>query len=531
MPKTMISIPDRGYTIDRAIVRGVCKDLIEKQGLPKDMKLIFEEYQGAAKKQGNWAKICEDEGILTDYGNYMFISYQDRYTENGTMMHYARQVIHNPLYLDPDTGIIAGPYYGQKEFEISIRLRFVDLTRMMNWQTTMRSRDTQGSTAYQHHLYYDYDLPQTMLAVLGAAATLKLGANATPEMFQEHYKKTFVKGIKTRSNLNGGSQTVIAVESQRNIFAEPSDLMYYNEKTAQEGIWEVSFSYTFKCMSVLGCKLFVPAIVNNTPLPQWMVNFMQPKPRSDRQQSAPVPGGYLNQGALDTLQGTFDRYYTGDGGFRAFEWDDWYPTKNVKGTTSVSIIPITVDVDNPTAVFNISDLSTEMLPEAALNYLKAYSDRAFTYRKSLLQMSFYRISQGVEDVISVISDVDGNITTSVELNPMDRHYVRFYLQEEMSTIDNLHIEDLKRKPDLFIPFLHLYDPTFEVNTDSLRPKELSPNFTSKSRVNILWVPNNAYLEDISFTQWLRRYKGTSKIFKNMKYTFRPQVMHGRLGVK
>lgn len=530
MPKTLISIPQKGYTVSRAIVRGIAKDFITKTHLPPDTQIIFTEPQGGAKRDKNWATICQKHGIKTEYNNFLFVSFTDRYTVNGAMLNRYNKNIsrHKPIYQDTDTGVMVTPFYAQKEYIIEFTVRLRDITRLRNWQSGIRMHDGFGPLVHQHHLYYDYSLPVMALHTLHTAALLKHGDDV--DAYKQHFKDKFVTGVKTRSNSSGSHTDLIVVESQTCRYGEAEDGEFYNNLELQGGIWECRFSYKVTADEVLGVSVYVPAIINNQIIPQDLIDYMKPQ-INNREQEGYMPKGMLPPKALGTETGSFHMYFKGDGGHRLFDWDDWFPLAPPPNTKTISILPCLVDTNDPHLLFDINDLTEEMLPKEALDYVMKYKDKRMAYRKSLVGMEFYVISSKGEERYGTFIH-NNRVKTHHVMNPMDRHYVRFYLHEELSTFDNRHMEEMMKDPDIFFPLLQLYDPTLEKDVGERIPDGINKKFTnSRTSANILHIPGNREVTSLSFTHWLRRYPHTSKVFKNMKYTFRPQVMIGRLGVK
>lgn len=529
MPKTIVTIPQKGVTMTRAIVRKICEDIIEKTHLPADTELLFTEVQGGQQQTANWHRVCAPERIRTAYGNFMFINFTNRYTEIGSSLNRYNKSFHKPIYYDKTTGVEINPIYAQCEYLLEITVRTKDLTRLRNWQSGIRLAQGFAPLVKQHHLFYDYNLPEIVLRTIYATTEMKLGVNATLEQKKAHYKETFSSGVSTRSNSNHSHTEVIITEAQHNRYGEADDTMFYNNLETSEGIWECTFTYKVTLDEVLALSVYVPASINNQIIPEWIIKQFAPKP-NNRSKIGYLPEGMPDYGIFGTQSGTFDRYYKGDGGTRLYEWDDWFPKNVREGTVTASILLCTVDPTDPTLLFNLSEIETEYIPKAVIDYIKAYPERKCAYNDSLVGAEFFIVSETGERSSNVYIDALGNLRSAIELKPMDRHYVRFFLHTELSAFDNAHIRELLGKPTLFLPLLKLYDPTIIEDYEELHPAELPTNFaaTKFNFKNILHIPNGEYITGLSFTLWLRRYPGTSKRFKKMGYTFRPQTFMSRL---
>lgn len=532
MGRAFITIDQTDITVTRAIMRDAARFLVENTGFDKSAKIIFDDESVDSPRQikNTFDGCLNSEGIRTQYRSYVFVEYTDRTTEHGWVNSMREGRRTPPLFDDPAIGVQMNSRYIEHEAEMTMRFRSNSKAKLDQWLNALRASDAIRTHLGYFDITYDYAVPTPFLDFIHDAwKAIDAHPSETPSL--KEYLADHLRGdISKRSNLNDTFSAVVAIERQKNVEGVPEDAMFWNTRSIQRGIYEVSLTYRFRYDRIVGVELTYPAVIYNSFIPREYVQaFHSPlRLRNDFDYTQSLT--FIDNKLQDY---EINYYYLGDGGSRMVPWDDFFPANPMANTQTVSLFPVRIDDANTKNLFNINDLTEKFLPKAVLDYVLSEKEHINRHLQSLVQFELYSVGED-EKKIFVHLDDEYNVLSAEPLDSRRRHYVRIGLLKD---IPSIHPESLKRilnKPDIAIELFKLYDASLEV-TDSedewkTRVGTEMPQGRDMTIPSLLFRTSKA-ITDYSFTRWVRKLRGTNEWFINLRPTMPKYVGQYNINVR
>jgi hypothetical protein len=517
MCKTTKPITQADITVARSIARETVKGIIRVTGFPSDAEIIFTDEQvDSPRNVKNLFDKCRDaNGIRTRFQDFVFVEFEDRFTEEGVARHRPGNGPMPPVFLDPGLNIALEPIYAESEMTLTMRFRANDRSRLSHWVNALRLRHGLVDLLMTIGIRNDWSIPYRFVEFIYDAYKLREKVAPYNETFAEYCKQHFVKGMQLRSNLNQSHNEMIINEVQKHVRGWVDDKEFYNSREIQAGIYECTMTYKFRYQRIIANTLYYPPTIHNQFIAkEYADEFIHPWVKEVRK-AYTRPWTYAGNVLLGHDE-TF--FYLGDGGARTLEWDDWFPNVYDRNTQTVLITPFAVDPSDPEFVFHLDDLGDEYLPAVVKKFLRKNKDNLYEINKTLVKVELFSVSD-TEKIMPVYIDVHDNIRTKSPVDLRSRNYVRISLVKDLAKLNPVFVRDLLNDPD-FLDLLQFYDPTLTTTDDSeywdkIMPVKPKPDIMHKYP-SILLLDSNGKISDRSFWYWLIKMDKTNSWFKNLR---------------
>ena len=510
MPRAIKTLEQESATISKNIVKQIALNFLKTTSFKEEVKyFLTDELEGGTKEVHNLFTKDDSKNIVTPYHNFAFITFTERYVEDAVNISRWQNKYITDVFSDPEHGITISPKYAVAIVEMTIKLRCRDLTKLKGYLNGFRLRHSLTNASINHTASYDYELPHEFIAFLLDAHGLKEGDFPDGEDLGTYLKRCFKTGIQKRSNINGESNEIIMVENQSNIIGQVTEEFFYNEKEANDGLFEVNIPYKFEYRKPLALSMVTPAYIRNSRIPLKYVKKWIPAKRSTIDAEDPLwnRSGF----SLDKA----NQFYIGDGGSRVCEWDDWFPKVYYKETQTVSIIPAQVNPSDLKEIFDLNTIPEEYVPANVINYLSKYHVHQGLYKESLVVLELFEV--GLEEKrIIIVFDENLILRSYEDLDPKKRYYLRISLLRDLARYNAKETKALLEAPEDIIELFKLYDPTVYLSSDKEHAEESLPVVLTNGRYteypSVLFTPAGGAITAHSFTCWLRKLKDTNLLF-------------------
>jgi len=416
MPTIALSIPQHDVTVTRTIVRQIGADFITRFGLPSDTRVLVEERIGQVANPEGALDTKDSKPLSTD--NYLLLRYSEAFTDNGILQSAVYRPEYPSLFFDPDLGIEMRPTYGWVRMEIGIEVNFRDKSVIQALQRKLRIRGGLLHHVQIHDLVYQYEIPESFLAFLYDAWSLREANYGYGENLADYFKRAFIHGgVVKRSNLSGSASTLAINESQDNIVGRFNEEVFYNDVEEDGGRHRLTMEYNFEYQQPLAVVMTYPLFIHNQRIPQEYIDKWQPILRVD------PDGEHTRSYMRGPMSDTVSRYYRADGGHRLDPIDDWFPRNPQKATVTEILTPILVDPADPTLIGSLNDFTDEMVNPCIKDYLLAYPELVTVPYETPYLVQVYRVYRAEEE-LTIYIEADGTIRSKLPMNPRHRHYLR-----------------------------------------------------------------------------------------------------------
>lgn len=521
MPRTMRTIPQTDRTITRRIVKQVVKDWFSQTGFTHDIEfVIVNEVMGSTKELRSHMEKNHKDSIRSGYNNFAFIEYTEKTNSAGLGMAASNTPLMGYTFLDEQHGISLYPRYLKKDIEVSVRFRVKNKTDLEGWIAGLKLVHAQRLLVWKHAISYDVDIPAEYISFIKDAYTLKEGGyDGAPagigdgETLKEYLGRCFHKGVSKRSTADGKYNDIIIRERQAEIINTITNPEFYDGKDINEGIYQISIPMSFRYQHPLAFNFITPPQIRNKVIDSKYVRAWVPHidtSKEDIEYPSILPK-YFN------FEET-PNFHIGDGGSRLREWDDWFPNTYRRDLQTVTIVPTTIDVDNPKDVFNINDIPDKYLPKAFKNYFRKFHELGGYYVNSLVVIDLYEVGDEEKIIPHLLSDTL-DITSYHPMNARNRYYVRISILKDLAKYNNMYTTRLLEAPDDALGIFKYYDDTVHLSDDTEYVRDVLPLINKpgafKDQPSVLLNIPDKGIDVYSYNVWLRKLASTNIPFLSL----------------
>lgn len=521
MPRTMSTIPQTDRTITKRVVKQVVKDWFHQTGFRDKIEFVLvNEVMGSTKELRSHMEKHHADSIRSGYNNFAFIEYTEKTVTSSLGLAAANTPMFGHTFLDEQHGISLYPRYLNKEIQLSVRFRVKNKTDLEGWIAGLKLIHAQTLLVWKHAISYDVDIPTDFITFIKDAYDMKEGNyDGAPagigdgESLKEYLAKCFHKGVTKRTTANKEYSDIILRERQAEVVNTVTNQEFYDGRDINEGIYQISIPMVFRYHHPLAFSFITPPQIRNKVIDSKYVDLWVPpvdESREDIEYPSILPK-YFN------FEET-PNFHMGDGGSRLREWDDWFPNNYRRDLQTVTIVPLTIDVDKPKDVFNITDIPDKYLPKAFKNYFKKFNELGGYYVQSLVVIDLYEVGDE-EKIIPHLLSESLDITA---LHPMDarkRYYVRISILKDIAAYHNMYTKRLLEAPEDALNIFKYYDSTVHLSEDLEYVREILPlinkpgSFKSQPSV-LLNIPGKG-IDVYSYNVWLRKLSSTNLRFLSL----------------
>lgn len=450
MPAVRITLSDTYNSIFRPVVTAIVRQVQELSGLKKDIPLFFPKDSEKNLTPGGSVDPNEIKGPRLQTGNYMFIEVEEDHTPNSIATMDINAQSADAIFVDPELDIVMRPIYTTRDVKINFRYTCKNENEARRWRDDMRSQISRLREVNQHSVSFHYTVPLAYSRLLMHVHELREKQGGYNETISRYFRKNFCDRLTIVSSLDGKQRELAIAETQSNIsgFFEPHPLVDKPTKDTTDGIWTVTFSYTFVYNEPLDCHLRYPIMVHNQMLDNAYVAFVNTDPsvgksklryQGSRKDLRRFESDYLN-----------DKYAEGPQYIRMPAQDDYILEYRPPGVGTAMMILCAIEESNKISLLNLRDLGDYILDLDILNFILE-SEREFItdLYKSIFHICIYKNENRLVDE-SCRVDPDLNVLATYELSIRNQYRVHVGIVTDIAYLDFNAVERLKKYPKVLV---------------------------------------------------------------------------------
>jgi hypothetical protein len=516
MTRITLPLSQEAITITKDVTLSVVRDFLDITGFPVEYTpVLVNELQGESKQLKNFFDICSDDKIRTNYQTYAFYEFTETHAEDDLLANNHRVPITSYTVSDNKRQLYLNPLRHRAVIELTLKMRTMDLTMLNSWLSYFKVASSSQKLTYHIDANYNYAIPQDVIVFMVNSYD-RLVAAGSEQTMAEYLAEIVKVGTQTRSNATGTYVDIIGFEKQENCLAMITDISFFNSKEIDEGIYEVSVPIRFEYFKPLAFELDFPVFVANKPIDKYFIEKWVPA--IDRKLH-PVYKQLWDKGLYSINQ--LSKYYTGDGGTRLYEYDEFYPVGAYEGTQTLTLFPFSVDLNDKQDVVNIKDLPDDLLPTSVINYISHFQSNGLKFSDSLIVLEIFEIG-GEDTRLSHTIDKDLNIRTVGKMDENLMHYCRISIKKDLALLSPKATGLLLDMPKIAFPVLQLFDSTLKATYDYKAYHSVIPNEIPVGRLagimSLLLVTEKS-INSRSFSIWVKKLNSTSEWLVNIRERF------------
>lgn len=419
-------------TITRPILIRVTEDLMKYLGFNHDIYYTLDEHDTVDMDKNELGQI---KSYSSPRDEHIVITHEESASDDSDLSLSYIRPDYQVVYEDKDIGASIMPLYLKRKMTIDFKYIAKSRSLVNAIINNLRLITASDGMYLTHTLLYHYTLPDFCFRLVSDINDKKNNMLATPLDIETYINQTFPRVTTVNAPDGDSLKSDIAIRDSQTgvlgyITTNLSDIK--KESVEEEAGWSVSFSYEFEYESVVQLSSCYPIMVYNQLLdPLLRVVMKQPM--------LPYKGNFTagTQGIMDiTNAGRYD-YLTIEQNktYITIPQEDGYklPRPDPYTARLLSII-ITIDVNNPTELFNIMDIPHIIFKPEILDFWKAgeYKYISEIYR-SMFHIALY--TDGERDSNNyVIMDANLNLTTYLPMKQTSLYRVVFSVLTDLSVL-------------------------------------------------------------------------------------------------
>jgi len=267
MNSFILPIPNLYQSVDRPIVVGVVKDLVEKRMLPGYNDLRIDSGIKKARAPGS---TIQKGNRKPHIDNRTSIKVEVE-SEKGNLGGFYRSMQYNtqPIFNDSKLNVSIRPQYDTTIYVIKISVRSNSLSGLQLWANEVRLNKQMGRDRNIHDVKYSYALHNKTYDLLENIHNLRETVEGYGDTLAEYIKKHSHNSMTIIGA--GDDHQLVYAETQLDILGlMPADDIEISE--ISEGVYEGSMVYSFSIDTPLGLIHNYPIMVHQSLMPMGFIN-------------------------------------------------------------------------------------------------------------------------------------------------------------------------------------------------------------------------------------------------------------------
>lgn len=499
MPRVATRLPESEDAILRPVAFAVLRQLAGVLSLPQNIDVLF---PGGVEEAMMTGSELGYKGQHTKFHNTerLKVGVTEEIDEHTILNTAVYQQENIPIFLDPKLGVSLYPIYGQTTMVFQITYRAPNRTSAKQFLDELRVRHSAWRAENLHELIYHYSLPAEYLHLLKHIHELRENVAGYGDEFSDWVRQNLVHNATNLTTVIGTQQQLSIAETQ----SRPLGAFDFNalpqpeEKDNDNGAWIINFQYSVIFDKVIGVAAQYPLAVHGQLLddtwystPRASGNFIDPNKRLER-------GSYSRQ-ALDHFARLTqcNKVCTVDG-LRYPEFDEWEPRYVRPNTSTLLLVMLGIDPDNPREILNLEEIPDFGFQEDVLAYIKREYSHLPHYGGSAVHISLYSGDDPLSDDWLEV-DENLNVIATRDLDPRLNYHLRIALVNDLLSLDGSVTEKLRLDGKACLAILSTLQWT--MLRDGWMPRLIGGKVVSRTdlneiaqRINDLKAPHNNGVE-------------------------------------
>lgn len=440
MNRVTTEIPETYNNFTRPITIGIVRDIVERFNLPDGDTVQFIGSGGAIAQSGSTLAKNNTDPLFPFRGKVV-VEIDENYIEDSVLHNDLKVRDQTPIFNDPDLGVSISPNYFRTETSISFTYSSKSRNEINTWRNKLRRKVKSGMESMLHEMLYHYSVPVAYTQILNEIYKRREAVAGYGSTYEEWLSQCFSPDLTLALNLDGTRALPVITEHQIRVqgwfdFTEVPDKP---DKTEDGDLWTLTVTYTFNYDKPTTMSMYYPIMVHNQILNPKYLPMEKPYDLTEVESRFSVTGKLYDYfSVIGSSVGVYK-------GVRIPSIDTWEPMYQNKSHIPIITALLSIDLDNPTLLLNLTVLGTTELSPEILEYLKLRRDKITLVNNDVFLVELFRNGSPLGNE-SFYLDAELNLITHTELDLRDIHHVRISLLTNLLVLSKPSTESLLNNP-------------------------------------------------------------------------------------
>ena len=505
MPRVATEIPETYEAIIRPVALEVVRAVCRFMNLQDGVTILFPGASEEAPMTGTTLDSDNPNPSTFGHGSRVRVEVSEQVVEDRVLTTAVHQVENLPIFLDPEIGVLIKPIYSGTELVLGFSYRADSRVAARKFRDQALLRTSSMAKENMHEISYHYAFPAVFIRLLKQIWTMREAVAGYDESFDEWMVKYLDERATNVATLTGQSSSLAIAETQVcpwGYFSDFNAIPEPESKDKESGTWFVNFEYRITFDKVVACAAEWPLVVHNQLIPfPW-----REKPNAsgslidpDRRDRAPS----RSRRAFDIHTNIYTDWCKKKvGGITIPEYDDYEPASIFPNTTTVAMMMMQVDADDPHAVINLGELGDYSMDPEVLEFLRLESPYINHLGASVFHVGLYAGRHPMPDGSLVASELDVRSVDPMHLR--HRYHLRIALMCDLFELTSEAATRLRNAGPACVKILSALQ--WNLMGNAIIPKLVAGRIVSREdfneialRINRLKYPRHNGLEHVMFT--------------------------------
>ena len=447
-----VQVPIAGLdnTVTRPVVLAIVDQVKSMTRIDVDTVNLFksslDELRQISRKGKN--KVIEHSSPLD---KYVSVTMTETYPEDSyatTPVNYSE---HREFFKDNNARLYLKPVYVDTEVNLEFTYRDRSKTAVTEWLSNMRVLVSQMMDVNTHSLHYKYLVPPPIMELIIEVYTLREKIAPYKQFLEEYIEQSSDGRLRIVTDSIGKDlelavdENQIGVQGFYDFTANPSEIE--NDKD----YYSVSFSYRFRYQKPISIQAVYPTTVHNQLLDSRFIidiNLIQDQPdyHIPRDQ-------YLE--SLKDLDERFRFCHNARTGILTIPYfDKWEPPIDLKYTSRIASILITISETDRRSLVNLNELGELELDPDILSWIAAGENTHITkLYDSIIHIGLYKNQNNIMYTDSIVVDASLNVYSKIDLDLRSEYRLAISLVTDTSTLPDAVLKRLVLNRTVVVKYL------------------------------------------------------------------------------
>jgi hypothetical protein len=452
MPNATLPISDLHWTVDRPVILGIVRDILEITQISNKTPVNFFGIDAKNFQQGSTLQSSGLGENRWPYDERVMIEIDEDYQRDTIVSTPVQREEYQPFFLDAALGVSIRPVYSMSKVSVNFKYRAADKNQANMWRNMMRVRTSMMRDINLHEVGYSYRIPDAFLGIVEEIHTLREKVAGYDEDLNDYYTARLLPNVGIVSNLSGDEGVWAVSERQIRIqgYCDFEGAPDKGDREDDHDNWAVGFTYVFTYMKPVACNMRYPIMVHNQMIGE---DYLPPVPayRLENQRTRYSLSGYAYS-YFETDRRMLSAM--GETGLVIPSFDDFVPNLVLPTTVAVFTALINITADDRCSLLNLKELGEYQLNSDVLNFMLG-SERIFLNKdfQSILMLSLYQGSDLMKsETLSV--DTLGNVRAAMDLDLRKTYHVRLSLVTDPGYLPMRALTRLQNNPSTSVQIVN-----------------------------------------------------------------------------
>jgi hypothetical protein len=435
----MLPTPNTHWTIDRPVVVGVLKDLIQITRISHTTPISFYSEEAKSYQQGSTLASEGIEENLWPHDERLFVEVKEEVDLDRIYSNRVAQNEHPHIFSDSALGISIKPVYFYTKLSISVKYRASDRNKAEMWRNEMAVRAAMLRDINLHELEFGFEIPEAFLFIIEELHRLRENVAGYGQDLNDYFTSNLSTNTSLTTNLNASTFAWCTKERQIGVqgWFEFDKVPDKAERENDHDAYTSSFSYVLHYQKPIASNMTYPLMVHQ--------QVLDAKFRPEEKAYS-----LYDQPAYYSQSGRAAAYFSSDARVRRIgskegvsipAYDEFKPRTVPSSSVKIFNVMVCVTSEDKRTLINLGELGDFVLDSDILEFIKTSEHTFMTGDyQSILQLNLYSNSEQLDKgCITLSNDLTLSATRDLDLRKV--YHVRMSV---ITNISYLPVQALKR---------------------------------------------------------------------------------------